>query len=238
MQLAFPDFLTIVMVLGGLALAVGLVVFIRDFGRMQSGLRASLFSAHAASTPSRPHTLRVQAFMPEGLLWHLTRLPGLQVVSTRTISGEPTRFESYFLYKERLFIMEEPFAVTISLLGQPPDRALFAEIEAHVQRYNRLTSLPGIISGAFRFLWLPRHPPRRVLDRYYPDHAAAPAAERDSVHLSRQGNDGGIDPLAEAEVYVAGGHKEMAIQLLEQALAGDPTPDRIRKRLSELKCGS
>jgi hypothetical protein len=240
MQLGFPEFIRITIVLGFVALAIGLVVFIRDFGRMQGRLRRSFSYAPLDSTESRPHTLRVLESMPEGVLWHLTRLPGLQVVSAKTITGEPNRFESCFLYKERLFVMEEPpFCVTISLLGQPPDKALFAEIEIHVRRYNRLTSFPGAIATALRCLLLPRNPPRAVMDRYYPDNPAARRAEPWLVRSSKQGTDDArIDPLAEAEVYLAAGQKQMAIQILEQASREEPMPDEIRRRLSELQRGS
>jgi hypothetical protein len=233
MHLGFAEMIRIAIVLGFMALAIGLVLFVRDFVRMQGRLSTSFLNARAAGTERRPHTLRVQAFMPEGLLWHLTRLPGLRVVSTKTISGDLNRFESYFLYKERLFVMEEPFGVTISLLGQPPDKALFAEIEHHVQRYNRLTSLHGAIAMASRSFLLPRNPPRAVIDRYDPGHPAAPQTKPWSVHLCGPGAD--IDPLAEAEVYLAAGHKEMAIQILEQAAQESLAPDTIRARLSELK---
>jgi hypothetical protein len=239
MQLGFQELIRIAMLLGFFALAIGLVVFVRGFRRMQARPPMLSLNARPGSTERRPHTLRVQAFMPEGLLWHLTRLPGVQVVSTKTIAGDPTQFESYFLYKERLFVMEEPFWVTISLLGQPPDKALFAEVEHHVQRYNRITSLYGAIAAALRFFRLPRNPPRSVIDSYCPDQPAGPLAKRRSIHPSGQGPDNsGIDPLAEAEVYLSAGQKEMAIQILEQAAEEDPTLDNIRKRSFELKRGN
>jgi hypothetical protein len=240
MQLGFPEFIRVTIVLGFAALAIGLVFFVRDIWRVQARLRLSSLNADPRdSAEPRPQTLRVLAFMPEGLLWHLTRLPGVQVVSTKTISGEPTQFESYFLYRERLFLMEEPSCVTITLLGQPPDKALFAEIENHVRRYNRLTSFPGAIATALRCLLLPRNPPRAVMDRYYPDNPAARRAEPWLVRSSKQGTDDArIDPLAEAEVYLAAGQKQMAIQILEQASREEPMPDEIRRRLSELQRGS
>lgn len=239
MQLGFREWIRIAMVLGFFALAIGLVVFIRDFVRMQARFRMAFLNAPPESTGRRPHTLRVQAFLPEGLLWHLTRLPGMQVVSRKMISGEPNRFESYFLYKERLFVMEEPLCVTISLLGHPPDKELFAEVEQHVQRYNRLTSLHGAIAAAFRFFLLPRNPPRGVIDRYCPDYVGPPPVKRWSIHPSRQGaGDAGVDPLAEAEIYLSAGQQEMGIQILEQAARENPTSDTIRKRLMELKRGN
>jgi hypothetical protein len=231
MQFGLSELVGIGMIIGFMVLAIGLVVFIRDFWRMHTRLRMSSLNAPLGSTELEPHTLRVQAFLPEALLWHLTRLPGVQVVSTKTVSGNPGHFESCFLYKDRLFAMEQQtYFVTISLLGQPPSKALFAEVENHVQRYNWLTSLPGAIANTLRFLFLPRNPPRGLLDRYCPDYAKASVGSGKSI--------ASIDPLAEAEVYLACGHKKLAIEILERASQANPTRDDIRERLSELKVGN
>lgn len=44
-----------------------------------------------------------------------------------------------------------------------------------------------------------------------------------------------VDPLAEAEVYLAYGRKQQAIETLEQALRNDDSRHDIRRKLSELK---
>lgn len=44
-----------------------------------------------------------------------------------------------------------------------------------------------------------------------------------------------VDPLAEAEVYLAYGRKQQAIEILENALLYDDTRHDIRRKLTELK---
>ncbi|TCV80234.1 type IV pilus assembly protein FimV [Sulfurirhabdus autotrophica] len=44
-----------------------------------------------------------------------------------------------------------------------------------------------------------------------------------------------VDPLAEAEVYLAYGRKQQAIEKLEHALKNDDTRQDIRRKLAELK---
>lgn len=44
-----------------------------------------------------------------------------------------------------------------------------------------------------------------------------------------------VDPLAEAEVYLAYGRKQQAIEKLEHALQNDDTRQDIRRKLTELK---
>lgn len=46
-----------------------------------------------------------------------------------------------------------------------------------------------------------------------------------------------VDPIAEAEVYLAYGRKKQAIEILEEALRAKPTQEDIRKKLNEIKAG-
>ena len=49
------------------------------------------------------------------------------------------------------------------------------------------------------------------------------------------GNDSEIDPVAEAEIYVALGRKNQAIEVLNQALLDTPNRVYIMKKLDELQ---
>ena len=46
-----------------------------------------------------------------------------------------------------------------------------------------------------------------------------------------------VDPIAEAEVYLAYGRKEQAIEILEEALRANPGREDIRRKLNEIKTG-
>jgi hypothetical protein len=46
-----------------------------------------------------------------------------------------------------------------------------------------------------------------------------------------------VDPLAEAEVYLAYGRREQAVEILKDALAANPARQDIRKRLAEIAAG-
>jgi hypothetical protein len=46
-----------------------------------------------------------------------------------------------------------------------------------------------------------------------------------------------VDPLAEAEVYLAYGRREPAIEILKDALRANPARQDIRKRLAEIAAG-
>jgi pilus assembly protein FimV len=60
---------------------------------------------------------------------------------------------------------------------------------------------------------------------------------RDDEHTGKPTADPNVDPLAEAEVYLAYDRREQAIQILEEALRGSPSRQDIRKRLAEVRAG-
>jgi len=194
-----------------------------------------LATVRLAGTERRPHGLRIFGYVgQEALLVHLSRLPGVKVVATKSdFSSRSSRFEAYFLYKERLFLQDVvvtpgewvPLLLkpAVYLLGQPADEALFAEIENHIRSCSRLMAILGSV-GAMRFWFLRRSPPEAILDRY------------DGRPSAREDNDL-PDLLAEAELFLAAGQRKMAIELLEHASRAEPARDDIRKRLLALKAG-
>ena len=99
------------------------------------------------------------------LLWHLTRLQGLRVIAKKSWALTDD-FEAYFTYKERLFVMETPFArVNVVLLGPAADERLFSEVEAQVQSFPWYLLLLGPVA-LMRFFFRPFNPPLRTLERY------------------------------------------------------------------------
>jgi Tfp pilus assembly protein FimV len=52
---------------------------------------------------------------------------------------------------------------------------------------------------------------------------------------SNRSNGGPVDPIAEAEVFIAYGRKKQALEILENALRENPQRDDIALKLSELK---
>jgi Tfp pilus assembly protein FimV len=46
-----------------------------------------------------------------------------------------------------------------------------------------------------------------------------------------------VNPVTEAEVYLAYGRKEQAIEILEEALRAKPAREDIRRKLQEIKAG-
>jgi pilus assembly protein FimV len=46
-----------------------------------------------------------------------------------------------------------------------------------------------------------------------------------------------VNPVTEAEVYLAYGRKEQAIEILEEALRANPAREDVRKKLQEIKTG-
>jgi hypothetical protein len=119
-------------------------------------------------TQAEPFTLEVagQLTAASPLLSYLAaRLPGLRVISKNSWMLTDD-FEAYFLYKDRLFVMETPFVnVWISLLGQPADEPLFAELEAEVQNYGFFSPLCAPFTWV-RYLFLPANPSRELLQKY------------------------------------------------------------------------
>ena len=99
------------------------------------------------------------------LLWHLTRLRGLKVIAKKSWALTDD-FEAYFTYKERLFVMETPFAkVNVVLLGLAADERLFSEVEAQVQNFPWYLLLLGPVA-LMRFFFLPFNPLPKTFERY------------------------------------------------------------------------
>jgi len=46
-----------------------------------------------------------------------------------------------------------------------------------------------------------------------------------------------VNPVIEAEVYLAYGRKEQAIEILEEALRAKPAREDVRRKLQEIKAG-
>ncbi len=46
-----------------------------------------------------------------------------------------------------------------------------------------------------------------------------------------------VDPIAEAEVYLAYGRKEQAIEILQEALHAKPAREDIRRKINEIMTG-
>lgn len=195
----------------------------------------SLATKRLAPTPTQSLVLSIRELpvaQGAGLLAYMTRLPGVRVVATKADSDSDS-FDGFFVYKERLYSLETGFLRNvIGLRGEPPDEAAFAEVERHVQSYS-WPQWVLTLGTQLRFLFLPRAPP---LDKYRPFRAD----EGRSVasRPASRGSDDGIDPVAEAEVFLAFGHRKEAIALLEQAAEENPANDDVRRRLLELKAGS
>ena len=129
----------------------------------------SLSTKRLRGSELEPFTLEVEQVLPGAsmLLWHLQSLDGLRVVARKSFPFTDD-FEAYFIYKERLFVVQTPFTnIWVSLLGQPADEGLFTQVESHVRRFNWLYALASPIGG-FRYLFLPGNPSREVLQRYHP----------------------------------------------------------------------
>lgn len=127
----------------------------------------SLPTTRLGSTESEPHSLEVDIQLPSAsiLLWHLSRLPGLQVVAKKSWAMTDD-FEAFFLYKGRLFVMETPFVnVCVSLLGNPSDEQLFSEIENQVKGFNRWMMLLFPLA-IVRYIFVPFNPSQNLLKRH------------------------------------------------------------------------
>lgn len=99
------------------------------------------------------------------LLWHLARMPGLQVIAKKSWVMTDD-FEAYFMYKNRLFLMQTPFTnVWISMLGKPEDERLFFEVEAHVRQYSWTNLLLAPLAIA-RFFFKPFNPRKKLLAQF------------------------------------------------------------------------
>jgi len=130
-----------------------------------------LVTTRLGGTADEPFCLEVDSVLAvtpaSALFWHILRLPGAKAIAKKSWAMTDD-FEGYFLYKNRLFLMQTPFVnVWVSLLGQPADEGLFREIETHVQGYSPFNLLLAPLAIA-RFFFLPFNPSRRVFERYYP----------------------------------------------------------------------
>ena len=129
----------------------------------------SLSTTRLGGTDSEPFALEVktQLSFASPLLWHVARLPGVKVIAKKSWALTDD-FEAYFIYQDRLFVVETPFVnVWVSLLGQPADEAVFREIEARVQSFNAFTLLLLPLTLVW-YLFFPYNPPRAVFEKYYP----------------------------------------------------------------------
>ncbi len=119
------------------------------------------------ATDSCPHSCEVSVQLPSAsiILWHMSRLPGARVVAKKSWAMTDD-FEGYFLYKGRLFLLDTPFVnIELSMLGQPADEALFAEVEGHLTRFNHLLSIFFPIAF-LRYFFTPFNPPKALLQAH------------------------------------------------------------------------
>jgi hypothetical protein len=123
----------------------------------------SLTTHRLGATDEEPHTLEVDDWVSgSNLLWHLSSLPGLRVIAKKSwvLTDD---FEAYFLYRDRAFVLYSPHAkMWISLMGQPPDEHLFAEVEARVKSYPSWKAFLILFSNA-RYFFKPFNPPARLV---------------------------------------------------------------------------
>jgi len=76
-----------------------------------------------------------------------------------------------------------------------------------------------------------RREPRTALGSDAHRRAPAPSSTASNTNAD-------VHPIAEAEVYLAYGHKEQAIEILEEALRANSAREDVRKKLNEIKAGS
>ncbi|QSI76652.1 hypothetical protein [Niveibacterium microcysteis] len=99
------------------------------------------------------------------LMWHLESLNGLQVIAKKSWALTDD-FEAYFLFRNRLYLMQTPVVdVWILQFGATPDESGFAEIEAAVQRFPSWKYALSVIPIA-KYFFLPFNPSKEVLSRY------------------------------------------------------------------------
>lgn len=130
----------------------------------------SLETKRLGGSEREPLTLEVQAAFPSAsaVLWHLERLRGVEVISKKSWALTDD-FEAYFFYKSRLFVLQTPFArIWLSLLGQPVDESIFAQLEQHLQTFPVWMSLLFPFSFA-KYLFKPHNPPPGVLYQHDPE---------------------------------------------------------------------
>lgn len=118
-------------------------------------------------TDTSPHSCEVTIPLPAAsiVLWHMSRLPGARVIAKKSWVMTDD-FEGYFLYKSRLFLLETPFVnIELSMLGQPADEVLWAEVEGHLRNFNNWLNFLFPLAFA-RYLFMPFNPPKQLLQAH------------------------------------------------------------------------
>ena len=122
-----------------------------------------------------PHMCEVDVQLPSAsiVLWHMARLPGARVVARKSWAMTDD-FEAYFLYRDRLFVLETPFVnIELRMLGQPADAPLWNEVEAHLKNFSKWLVLLSPLAFA-RYLLVPFNAPESLLQA----HGQTPAGPR------------------------------------------------------------
>lgn len=126
-----------------------------------------LHTKRMGGTEDEPCSLEVEGWLSPAstLLFYLHMLPGVKVVAKKSwvITDD---FEAYFLYKGRLFIVQTPMVdLWVSLMGQPPDNELFAEVESHIQGFNPWFYFLAPVAIVL-FFFFPANPSRGLLQAH------------------------------------------------------------------------
>ncbi len=127
----------------------------------------SLHTHRLNGSDKEPFTLEFDGWpAPSTILWHLTGvLRGLRVIAKKSWALTDD-YEAYFLYRDRLFVLYSPMSkVWISLIGQPADEALFAEVETAVQRFPWWKHVLIPITF-FRYFFTPLNPPPGLVESH------------------------------------------------------------------------
>ena len=96
------------------------------------------------------------------LLLHLTKLPGLKVISKKSWALTDD-FQAFFTYGGCLFLMDTDMVnIEILILGEPSDERLSNEVETHIQNFNNWSHVLFPVAFA-KFLFLPFNPPKSLL---------------------------------------------------------------------------
>lgn len=126
-----------------------------------------LVTERLGSTDQEPLSLEVSSPLcsAAAVLLHLERLPGLRVIAKKSwvLTDD---FEAYFLYRNRLFVMYTPLSeLWVSLIGQPADEPVFAEVEAQLRSYRWYEAFLGPLAVA-KYFFLPFNPPRKLIEQH------------------------------------------------------------------------
>lgn len=127
----------------------------------------ALQTQRLAATPEAALGLEVtdQIAPASTLMWHLEKLKGLRVVAKKSWALTDD-FEAYFLYRDRLYLMQTPWVeVWILQLGSEPDPQGFSEVEAAVQSFPAWKYMVSLVPIA-KYFFLPFNPSAKLLARY------------------------------------------------------------------------